>query len=96
MVATEVMQKVQLMDCEVTPLEASNVLKNFIDEAINFNKKSRLKLLIGNENADTRQFCGNIENLSYEKQEAKAIIAEARRRGLKVSVKTTLEFTIAE
>lgn len=96
MVATEVMQKVQLMNCDVTPLEASDVLKNFIDEAISFNKKSRLKVLIGNENGDTSRFCDNIEALSYEKQEAKAIIAEARRRGLNVSVKVRLDFSIAE
>ena len=94
MVATQIMQKVQLVESEFTALEASDILKSLIHESINFNKKRRLKLLIGNENCDTSELSNNIQDLSYERRSAKEIITEARRAGLKVTVKAHLEISI--
>lgn len=78
MVATEVTQKINLIDGKFTPSEASDIIEALIREKINFHKIQRLQSWIGDENCDTEQLSGRIGELVKEKKIAKAFFNEAR------------------
>ena len=96
MVATEVLQKVQLVEGEFTPSEASSVVQALIDEKINFHKIQRLCSNIHDEQCDTVYPNNRITELMGEKTKAKEIIAEARALGYDLKIEGTLELTFVK
>lgn len=94
MITTTVTEQVQLVNSEFRPLEVSHLLKKMIAESINLHKIERLKLLIGNENADTDWLDNSISYLSYEEKKLKAMIEKAQRAGKKVNINATVEITV--
>ena len=93
MVITEVKQKIQLVEGEFTPSEASDVVGALIDEKINFHKVQRLGQWIRNENKVCRYENNRIKELLKEKRTAKEFIAAARAQGYNVRINGTLEIT---
>lgn len=96
MVLTEVTQKINLIDGQFTPSEASDVMEALIREKINFHKVQRLQLLIGDDNCETEELGGRIAELQKEKQKAKAFFAEARRAGRNVVINGTIEISFVD
>ena len=96
MVITKVTQKINLIDGQFTPSEASDVMEALIREKINFHKVQRFQLLIGDSDCETEEHCGRIIELQQEKQKAKAFFAEARHTGRNVIINGTLEIAFAD
>jgi hypothetical protein len=96
MVATQVMQKVQLVEGEFSSFEASSLVNTLIGERVNANKIKRLHGSLGTEYCDVNQVNYSINNLLKENRSAQEIIEEAKRAGLNVSVKATLEISILD
>ena len=96
MVTAEVLQKVQLVEGEFTPSEASSVVQSLIDEKINFHKIQRLCSNIHDENCETKYPNSRISELMDEKIKAKEIIAEARSLGYDLKIEGTLELTFVK
>jgi hypothetical protein len=93
---TQVTQKIQLVEGEFSSFEASNLVNKLIGERINANKVKRLHGSIGTEYCDVNQLNCSINDLFNEKRSAQEIIEEARRAGLNVSIKATLEISIID
>ncbi len=93
MIATEVIQKVQLVEGAFTATEAADVVNALIDEKINFHKIQRWCHNEHDENCDNTYTNARIQELLAEKKRAKEILAEARRSGAKVSINGILEIT---
>lgn len=96
MVATQVVQQINLIDGQFTPSEASDVMEALIREKINFHKVQRLQKLIGDCDCETGELSGRISELIEEKQKAKAFFAEARAAGRNVVINGTLEISFAD
>ncbi len=96
MITTEVLQKVQLVEGEFTPSEASSVVQSLIDEKINFHKIQRLCSNIHDELCETEYPNSRIAELMDEKLKAKAIISEARTLGYDLKIEGTLEMTFVK
>ena len=96
MVTTEVLQKIRLVDGTFTPSEASDVVSSLIREKINFHKIQRLGMFIHDEDEDAAELNQRVQELMDERKRAKAIIAEARARGLNVRINGILEVTFED
>jgi hypothetical protein len=93
---TEVIQKINLINGQFTPAEASELVANLLREKINFHKVQRLQLLIGDHESETEELGGRIAELLEEKQKAKDFFAEIGRSGLNIVIKGTLEISFAD
>ena len=96
MVATDFMQKINLVEGKFTPSQASDIIEAFIKERINAHKIQKLQLWIGDVNSKTDHLNEKISELINEKKIAKDLITEARREGVKLSINATLEISIME
>jgi hypothetical protein len=94
MLTTSINKEVQLVKSEFEPFEVSSYLRKVIAESVNLHKIERLKLLIGNEDTDTDWLDNNINYLSYEEKQLRAIIEKAKREGKKVSINAKIEITV--
>lgn len=96
MVATKIFQKINLIEGEFSPAEASDVTGALIREKINFHKVQRLQKLIGDCDSETEDLSGRIVELLDEQQKAKAFFAEARKAGRNIVINGTLEISFAD
>jgi len=89
-------QKIQLVDGEFTPSEASDIIMNLIDVKINFHKIQRLQIWEGNHICKTNQLDGRIQELEKEKEIAREFIDSKRGLGQNLIINGTLELSIAK
>ena len=93
----ETLQKVQLVDGQFTPSEASDVVGSLIKVKVNFHKLQRLSICEKQHyEADTMYCDGRISELMEELKLAKEFIREARANGQNVRINGTLEISILE
>lgn len=93
MIATEVKQKINLIDGKFTPSEASDIIDALIREKINFHKIQRLQSWIGDENCDNEPLNGRIGELVEERKKARAFFKEAKQAGANLVINGTLEIS---
>lgn len=96
MVLTEVIQKINLVEGQFTPSEASDVMEALIREKINFHKVQRLQKLIGDDDCETAELSNRIAELLEEKQKARDFFLKARKAGRNVVINGTLEISFAD
>lgn len=92
----EVIQKVNLVDGQFTPAEASDVMNALIRQKINFHKVQRLQMMIGDDDCEVAELSSRIAELLEEQQKAKEFFIEARRAGRNVVINGTLEISFAD
>ena len=92
----EVIQKINLVDGQFTPTEASDVMNALIREKINFHKVQRLQMQIGDDDCETAELSSRIAALLEEKQKAKAFFIDAHKAGRNVVISGTLEISFAD
>ena len=96
MIAEETKQRLQLLDGTYDPAQASEVVRKFIDEEINFYKLLKLKNWMGDQECDTCDLDEKIGSLNIQKQQLQHFINQARLMGRPVSLKGKLEIEIAD
>lgn len=84
--STKTNQKVQLVEGNFSPSEASFIVNQLINEKINFHKLQRLSQCEGNETSNTDYADQRIAELENEKLVAKKHIDEARANGYDVFI----------
>ena len=93
---TDVLHKVQLIDGEFTPSEASFLVNTLIQEKINFHKLHRLAICEGNILSDTTFDDTRVEELIQEKASFRRLYAEAKAAGKNVRINGILEVEILD
>ena len=96
MTLTEVIQKVQLVEGNFSPSEASDIISSLIDVKVNFHKLQRLSWREGNENCNTRYPDGRIAELENERKVAKEFLQSARSERCSVKITGTLEISFED
>ncbi|MAN58995.1 MAG: hypothetical protein CMC08_04070 [Flavobacteriaceae bacterium] len=86
-----VVEKIQLVDGDFTPIEALDVIRGLIDEKINFHKVQRLSITEREQLADTGYPDGRIRELMQEKEKAKEALLEAYEKGYQIRINGILE-----
>jgi hypothetical protein len=86
-----VIEKIQLVDGEFTPIEALDVIRNLIDEKINFHKVQRLSITEREQYGETGYPDGRIRELMQEKEKAKEALLEAYEKGYQIRINGILE-----
>lgn len=89
-------QKIQLVNGEFTPSEASDVIIGLINEKINFHKIQRLQLWEGNHKCETNQLDSRITELKEEKRIASEFISSIRSNGKNLKINGILEISVSE
>lgn len=89
-------QKIQLVNGEFTPSEASDVIISLINEKINFHKIQRLQLWEGNHKCETNQLDSRITELKEEKRIASEFISSIRSNGKNLKINGILEISVSE
>jgi hypothetical protein len=92
----EVVQKINLVDGQFTPSEASDVMNALIRQKINFHKVQRLQMLIGDDDSETAELSSRIAELLEEQKKAKEFFIQARKAGRNVVINGTLEISFAD
>lgn len=87
-------QKIQLVEGEFTPSEASDIIINLLNEKINFHKLQRLRDSEGDHHCDTEKLDGRIGALEKEKAIARDYIKRVRSEGKKLKINGVLEITV--
>ena len=93
MVATEVLQKVELIKGEFTPSEATDIISSLIGEKINFHKIQRLHSWMGDECCDNTTINCRIDELLEEKEKAIQFFREASAAGVNIEIKGDIEIS---
>jgi hypothetical protein len=93
MVATEVIQKVELVKGEFTPSEATDIISGLIGEKINFHKIQRLHSWVGDECCDNSAINCRIEELLEEKSKAIEFLKIAKASGMNIEIKGDIEIS---
>ncbi len=89
-------QKIQLIEGQFTPSEASDIICGMLTEKIKFHKVQRLSEFIGNcESSDTDSH-RRIAELEEERRKMKAFAAEARATGSKITISGTLQMSMED
>ncbi len=96
MVATDVKQKVKLIEGVFTPDEASDVLEALIRQKVNFHKVKRLQTWITDASVDTSNLEGRIGELLRDKKSAMEFIEEAKREGFNLHIQGKVEITFTK
>lgn len=89
-------QKIHLVEGKFNPSEASDIMEALIRERINTHKIQELQSWIRNVNCKTDHLNQQICELLDEKKDAKDLIAEARKKGIPLSINATIEISIPE
>lgn len=79
-------QKIQLVQGDFTPSDASHVIMSLLDEKINFHKIQRLQVLSGDQKCVTGDLDDRITELEKEKEIARAFISEKRKLGQRLQI----------
>ncbi len=90
---TEVIQKIQLIEGQFTPSEASDLVSALVKEKINFHKIQRLSQNLHDECCDTKDSEERIKELTQERKIARNFISEAKVDGRNVRINCVLEIT---
>jgi hypothetical protein len=93
MLMTQVAQKVKLIEGQFSTSEASDLISSLIDQKINFHKIQRLGQLIHDDTIDVEESRERIAQLTKEKMDAKQLIANARVKGRKITIKSHIEIS---
>lgn len=96
MKTVDVMQKVQLVDGQFTPSEASDIIKALIKEKINFHKIHRLSMFEGNIDSDTSLDDSRVNQLKKEQIKFDAICDEARSLGKNIRINGILNIEVID
>jgi hypothetical protein len=89
-------QKIQLVNGEFTPSEASHVIIALLNEKINFHKIQRLQLWEGNHKYETNQLDSRIKDLQEEKRIASEFLSRIQGNGKKLKINGILEISVTE
>jgi len=89
-------EKIQLVQGEYTPSEASYIVMNLIDKKINFHKIRLHQAWEQNHNCDTSEINKRIEELEKEKEVAQAFFAEATDQGLQIKIDGVLNMSTSK
>lgn len=89
-------QKIQLVQGEFTPSEASHVVMSLLDEKINFHKIQRLQVLSGDQKSGTGDLDDRITELEKEKEIARAFISEKKMLGQRLQIDGVLKLSNAK
>lgn len=89
-------QKIQLVQGEFTPSEASHVIMSLLDEKINFHKIQRLQVLSGDQKSVTGDLDDRITELEKEKEIARAFISQKRKLGQRLQIDGVLTLSNAK
>lgn len=83
-----------LINSTFTPIDANNILSEFIKSKINYHKLDDFSQHI-RFNRDSQHSKNRIEELKAAQQELKEIVEKAKSMGLNLSIKSTvhIEFT---
>ncbi|MBP4138739.1 hypothetical protein [Flavobacterium geliluteum] len=92
----KIMQKIQLVQGEFTPSEASDVIMSLIDEKINFHHNQRLQKWEQNHKHDSEELEDRIKQLEKEKQKTREFIANAKALKKNILINGILEIAIVE
>ncbi len=91
-----VTQNIELVKGEFNPSEAAHVISCLINEKINFHKLQRLQLWEGDHCCKTNTLDGRIDELENGKEIANQFINSIRGLGKNLTIKGTLEISLAE
>ena len=94
MVITDCDQKVQLLAGQFSPSEAGDLVEAFIDQKINFYKIKKLQAWARNQSNNIESLDEKIKALSAERQEAKKVIAEARKMGMNLHINCNIDISL--
>lgn len=86
-------QKIQLVQGQFTPSEASHVIMRLLDEKINFHKIQRLQVLSRDQKSITGDLDDRISELEKEKEVARAFISEKRKLGQQFQIDGVLKLS---
>ncbi|MGB5645984.1 hypothetical protein [Muriicola sp.] len=89
-------QKLQLINGEFTPSEASEVLLALIDEKINFHKIKRLQLWEGDHKYETSHMDSRIAELKEEKRIASEFITNIKASGKNLKINGIVEISVID
>lgn len=86
MVAQETNQIIQIANGNFSPFEASDMLNELITSRINYHQVQMLRMWEGDHHFDSNEWNRKIDAMIKEKTEAIALIAKAKKEGLRVEI----------
>jgi len=89
-------QKINLIDGEFTASEAAAIINDVLKVKINFHKIQRLSITEGNSEDKCEYDSGRIDELLNEQQIAKDFFAQARLKGKKLKMTSTIHIAIED
>jgi len=89
-------QKIQLVEGEFTPTQASEIIMSLINQKINYHKLEGMQQYESDHNMDNATLSFRIKELENEKIIAKEFISEMRSQGKKLKIDGTLILKMAE
>ena len=96
LVAQKTTQKIDLINGQFTPSNASDIINSVLEVKINFHKLSRLSITEGNYNEDCNHDNGRIEELLNEQKIARDFFSQARLKGKKLKMRSTIHIEIED
>lgn len=87
-------QKIQLVDGEFTVSEANDIVKNLINEKINFHKLQRLALYEGSSKSNTEFADDRIKQLENDKVTSNEFFKDKYGKNFTISINGVLEITV--
>lgn len=90
----KIKRKIQLVNGEITPSDASNVIISLIDEKIKFHQKQKIQKWEQNHKNNSEELNDRIKQLENEKQVAHEFIANAKILKNNISINGTIKITI--
>jgi len=87
-------QEIKLIDGLFTPSEAADILNGVLDVKINFHKLQRLSRTEGNINDSCEFDTDRIVELIDSRQDAKSFLTDARLKGKKLKIESTVTITL--
>lgn len=94
--ATKIIHKVQLVNGEFTPQEASEVVNSLLNEKVSFHRLNRLSMNEANIDCDTSFDGSRIDELKQEKEDFKTFYTEALADGKRVRISGNLNVEVID
>ncbi|MGV3599033.1 MAG: hypothetical protein ACO1PI_14310 [Bacteroidota bacterium] len=88
-------ESVEFINIQLTSSEATDMLWDMFDNAINFCNVQRLRQWVGNHNADTSYYTDKMADLSSKKTMIKEYLKQVELQGQSVKLKIELNIEIA-
>ncbi|WP_417371816.1 hypothetical protein [Gelidibacter japonicus] len=89
-------QKIQLVNGEFTPSQASDVIMSLINQKINYHKIEGLQLWERNHKYDQEPLSNRIKELEVERKIASDFISKMREEGKNLKITGILKMTALE